>query len=80
MPFPSKTTTIRVSRTTHELLAAEARQRRISVASLLADIARQRQKTAMWQSERRATQLDENNAAVAAEEQDWDAVTVDGLD
>jgi len=49
------------------------------VAALLANIARQHQTAAIWESERQATQIDARNPEVQLEEQDWDSVTADGI-
>ena len=75
-----QTATIRVSRSTHELLATQARQRGTSVAALLAEMARERERAAIWESERQARRVDASNREVHREEQDWDAVAADGLE
>lgn len=76
----SQTATIRVSRPTRDLLAAQARQRGLSVAALLAKIAREQQTAAMWESERQAARIDATNPEAKTEEQDWDAVASDGVE
>lgn len=73
------TATIRVARRTRDLLAEQAREQGISLASLLARIAREREAEAIWQSERRATEADARSPAVAEESRTWEATLADGL-
>lgn len=74
------TATIRVARTTRDALAAQARERGISLASLLADIAREREIEAIWESERRATRADAQSPEALAEVRLWEATLEDGID
>ena len=62
------TATIRVPRETRDRLAARARERGVSLSSLLTEFAR------------RAERADADNRDVAAEEAVWEAVLGDGLD
>ena len=73
-------TTVRVSIRTRDRLAAQARQRGISVATLLDDLSAQAERQAAFAAERAATLADADNAAVHDEDRDWDVVTGDGLD
>jgi hypothetical protein len=77
--MPTETTTIRVTRRTRDLLASQAHERGVSLASLLAEMAREREAEAVWRSERRATRADAETPAVDAEERAWEAALVDGL-
>jgi hypothetical protein len=76
----AETATIRVTRRTRDLLAGQARERGVSIAFLLAELARERETEAVWRSERRATRADSKNLAVTAEEHMWEAALADGLD
>jgi hypothetical protein len=76
----TETATIRVARSTRDLLAEQARARGVSLASLLADVARDRQTELIWRSERQASALDAVNSDVEDEDRVWEAVLVDGID
>jgi len=75
----TETSTIRVSRATRDLLAHQARERGVSVAALLAEIAHERRREAIWRSEREAERVDARNAEAQAELREWDATLEDGL-
>lgn len=76
----TQTSTIRVSRATHDVLAAQARERGVSLAGLLAEIADERRRDDMWRSEREASSLDDQDPDVQAELVDWDRTVGDGID
>jgi hypothetical protein len=76
---PTDTATIRVARGTRDQLAEQARDRGISLASLLAEIARERETDAIWLSEREASRADSESPDVAREDGMWEAVLADGL-
>lgn len=76
----TQTSTIRVSRETRDLLAAQARARGISVAAMLAEFARQADSEAAFAAEREATRRDARDDAVDAEERDWESTLGDGID
>jgi hypothetical protein len=76
----TETATIRVARTTRDRLAEQARERGISLASLLADMAREREIEAIWESERRATCADAQNPAALEDARLWEATLEDGID
>jgi hypothetical protein len=76
----TETATIRVARTTRDRLAEQARDRGISLASLLADVAREREIEAIWESEQRATRADAQSPAALAEMRLWEATLEDGVD
>jgi hypothetical protein len=77
--MPTDTATIRVARNTRDLLAEQAQDRGVSLASLLAEIARERQTAAIWHSEREASRIDGENPDVADEDRAWEAVLADGF-
>lgn len=74
------TATIRVPRRTRDVLAEQAREQGLSLSSFLAEIARERQAVAIWDSERQASRADAASSAVMTEEQDWEAVSADGFE
>ncbi len=74
------TATIRVARGTRDLLAAQARERGMSVAALLAEIARVRAIEAAFESERRARRAEEGDPVAEAEMRLWEATLEDGID
>lgn len=76
----SETATIRVTRETRDLLAEQASERGMSLAALLAEIADERRREAMWRSEREANRVDARNLGAQAEMRDWEATLEDGLD
>jgi len=76
----TETATIRVTRTTRDLLSGQARRRGISLASLLAEVAQERETEAMIQSEHVAVNLDAASAEVAHEDLLWESTLSDGLD
>jgi uncharacterized protein (DUF1778 family) len=74
------TATIRVSRDTRDLLAKQARGRGISLAALLAEIARERARETIFESERQAIRADAQDPAVLEEMHAWEATLADGID
>lgn len=76
----ARTSTIRVSRATHDALAAQARERGVSLSALLAGIATEHRREAMWRSEREASNRDIQDSDVRAEVRDWDRAVGDGID
>ncbi|HXN39553.1 MAG TPA: hypothetical protein VN892_16060 [Solirubrobacteraceae bacterium] len=74
------TATIRVARGTRDLLAEQARQRGISLAALLAEIADERARETIFQSERQAIRADAQNPAVLEEMDLWEGTLADGID
>lgn len=74
------TATIRVPRETRDRLAARAGERGVSLSALLSEFARRVERGDALRSEREATRRDLGNAAVAAEERDWEALLNDGFD
>ncbi len=76
----TETSTIRVTRATRDLLAEQARQRGVSVAALLGEIAEERRRDAIWRSECEANRLDEQHPDAQAELREWEATLEDGVD
>jgi antitoxin MazE7 len=76
----AQTATIRVARDTRDLLAKQARERGMSLAALLAEIAREQELEAIFESERRATLADAQNPAVLEEMRLWESTLEDGID
>jgi hypothetical protein len=76
----TETATIRVARATRDRLAEQADERGMSLAALLADVARERQVELMLRSEREASRLDAKSDEVANEERDWETTLADGID
>lgn len=78
--MPTATATIRVSRKTRDLLAQQARERGISLAALLEELAHQAAREAVFRSEREATLAEANDPAALAEYRLWDSTPADGID
>ncbi|MGF2943795.1 type II toxin-antitoxin system antitoxin MazE7 [Mycobacterium sp. Lab-001] len=73
------TTTIRVPVQTRDRLAAQARERGISIAALLSELASRAQREASFRAERDATRAESTAAEVREEDHDWDDSVADGL-
>lgn len=73
------TTTIRVSVETRNRLAAQARERGVSIAALLTELAMRTEHEAILRAERDATRADAVRHAVRDEDRDWDDTIGDGL-
>lgn len=76
----TETATIRVARTTRDRLAEQAHARGLSIASLLAEMARERETELIWSAEREASRIDAENPDVAAEDRAWETTLPDGID
>ncbi len=76
----SQTATIRVTRQTRDVLAEQARARGMSLAALLAEIADDRRREAVWRSEREASRIDAQSPGARAEVREWEATLGDGVD
>ena len=74
------TATIRVTRDTRDLLAEQARVRGMSLAALLAEIAREQEIEEAFESERQARLTEAGNPAVEEEMRLWETTLEDGLD
>ena len=76
---PSETSTIRVTRATRDLLAAQARERGVSLSALLSEMADERRREAIWRSEREASRIDAQSPVAMTEVREWEATLEDGL-
>ncbi|MDQ3630071.1 MAG: antitoxin [Actinomycetota bacterium] len=76
----TQTATIRVTRETRDRLAAQARERGVSLASMLAELAHAAEREAVFQAEREAAWADGGNPDVMAEEREWETALGDGID
>lgn len=74
------TTTIRVPVPTRDRLAAQARERGVSMAVLLAELAADAERDAAFRAERDATRVEAARQSVRDENRDWDVTTGDGID
>jgi hypothetical protein len=75
----SDTATIRVPRETRDRLAARARERGVSLSSMLTEFAGRMERAQALRSEREASRSDAGSRDVAAEEREWEAVLGDGF-
>ena len=64
---------------TRDRLAAQARQRGVSVSALLTDLAAQADRHAIFQAERDAEQGEAGDTAARDEARDWGDATDDGI-
>lgn len=76
----TETATIRVARGTRDRLAEQAHARGVSLASMLAEVARNAEAELIWSAEREASRIDAQNPDVADEERDWETTLADGID
>jgi hypothetical protein len=76
----TETATIRVARSTRDRLAEQAQARGVSLASLLADVARKGAAELIWRAEREASRVDAQNPDVAVEDRAWETTLADGID
>jgi hypothetical protein len=75
----AETATIRVTRETRDLLAEQARERGVSLAAMLSELARDVAREAVFRSEREAARRDAADRSVRREERDWEATLGDGV-
>jgi hypothetical protein len=76
----TETATIRVTRDTRDRLAEQAREQGVSLATLLGEIAHERETEAIWESERQARRLEANDPVAAEEMRLWESTLEDGID
>ena len=74
------TATIRVPRETRDSLAARARERGVSLSSLLTEFARRAERAEALRSEREATRAEAGDPEVLTEYRLWEATLGDGVD
>ena len=75
----TRTTTIRVPVQTRDRLAAQARERGVSIAALLTELASRAEHDAIFRAERDATRAEATADAVRNEDRDWDRAVDDGI-
>lgn len=73
------TTTIRIPVQTRDRLAAQARDRGVSIAALLAELAARAEHEAIFRAEREATLTEASADAIRNEDHDWDDAVDDGI-
>ena len=76
----TQTATIRVTRETRDILAREARERGVSLSAMLARLARDVDREAVFRSEREATRADASNRDALDQMREWEATLGDGID
>jgi hypothetical protein len=76
----AETATIRVTRQTRDLLAAQARERGVSLSAMLEEMAQEEARQAVLRSEREAARADASQRRARDDERAWEAALVDGLD
>jgi hypothetical protein len=76
----SPTATIRVPRETRDKLAEQARDRGVSLAALLSEMAREREIEAMFESERQAVLAEVGDPVAEEERRLWETTLEDGID
>jgi len=76
----TSTTTVRVTVQTRDRLAAQARERGMSISALLAELAGRAEREAMFSAEREATLAESADRAIRDEDRDWALVNDDGID
>jgi hypothetical protein len=76
----TETATIRVARATRDSFAQQAHEHGVSLAALLAEIAREREIEAIFESERRAIRAEAQDPAALEEMRLWEATLEDGID
>ena len=75
----TSTTTIRVPVQTRDRLAAQARERGVSIAALLTELAARAEREAIFRAERDSTRAEAALQTVRHENRDWDTTVGDGL-
>jgi hypothetical protein len=73
------TATIRVTRETRDLLADQARERRMSLSAMLTELARDVAHEAVFRSEREAARADASSRDALREEREWETALGDGV-
>ncbi len=75
----TNTTTIRVPVQTRDRLAAQARERGVSIAAFLTEVASRAERETIFRAERDTTRAEAAVDAVRDEDRDWDDTVGDGL-
>lgn len=76
----TESTTVRVSLRTRDRLAAQARERGVSISALLEELAAGADRDAIFRAEREATRAEAGARAVREEDGDWSDAAADGID
>lgn len=76
----TESTTVRVSLRTRDRLAAQARERGVSISALLEELAAGADRDAIFRAEREATRAEAGIRAVREEDGDWADAAADGVD
>lgn len=76
----TESTTVRVSLRTRDRLAAQARERGVSISALLEELAAGADREAIFRAERQATRAEAGNESVREAEGDWADAAADGID
>ncbi|MDO8209715.1 hypothetical protein [Conexibacter sp. CPCC 206217] len=76
----AETATIRVTRQTRDLLAAQAHERGMSLSAMLEELARDVAREAVFRSEREAARADAVDRGAQDDERAWAAALGDGVD
>ncbi|MGH2929197.1 MAG: type II toxin-antitoxin system antitoxin MazE7 [Solirubrobacteraceae bacterium] len=63
-----------------DALAAQARERGLSISAMLAEMSHKAELDSILEAERRATRSDARSRDVQAEEREWEAALGDGVD
>jgi antitoxin MazE7 len=74
-----ETATIRVTRATRDLLAAQARERGMSLSAMLEELAREAAREATFASEREAARADSSDRDARDDERVWESALGDGV-
>jgi antitoxin MazE7 len=77
--MPVDTATIRVTRETRDLLAEQARERGMSLSSMLTELACEVAREAVFRSEREAARADAGSREALGEERAWESALGDGV-
>lgn len=79
LKMSTATTTIRVPVQTRDRLAAQARERGVSIAALLGELAARAEREAIFLAEREATRAEAALHPIRDENRAWDTTAGDGL-
>ena len=75
----TESTTVRVSLRTRDRLAAQARERGVSISALLEELAAGADREAIFRAERDATRAEAGNQAIREDEGVWADAAADGI-
>ena len=76
----TESTTVRISLRTRDRLAAQARERGVSISALLEELAAGADREAIFRAERQATRAEAGNQSIREAEGDWADAAADGID